>query len=74
MKVYDNVLEMIGNTPLVKVNNIDTGPCDLYLKLELQNPGGSIKGTQGNGHNRTEDTNDGGRPQPGVGEICAGMI
>ena len=43
MKVYDNVLEMIGNTPLVKVNNIDTGPCDLYLKLELQNPGGSIK-------------------------------
>lgn len=38
-----SVLDLIGNTPLVCVNNIDTGPCDLYLKLESQNPGGSIK-------------------------------
>lgn len=43
MKVFQNTLEMIGNTPLVKVNHIDTGCCDLYLKLELQNPGNSIK-------------------------------
>ena len=43
MRVYQNVLEMIGNTPMVKVSNIDTGPCELYLKLELMNPGGSIK-------------------------------
>jgi len=43
MKVYQNVLEMIGNTPLVKVNNIDTGCCELYLKLESSNPGNSIK-------------------------------
>lgn len=43
MKIYNNVLEMVGNTPMVRVNNLDTGPCDLYLKLELQNPGGSIK-------------------------------
>ncbi|MDT7526548.1 MULTISPECIES: PLP-dependent cysteine synthase family protein [Idiomarinaceae] len=43
MHVYQNVLEMIGNTPMVKVSNIDTGPCELYLKLELLNPGGSIK-------------------------------
>ena len=41
--VYDNVLEGIGKTPLVKVNSIDTGPCELYLKLESNNPGGSIK-------------------------------
>ena len=41
--VYDNVLEGIGKTPLVKVGNIDTGPCELFLKLEAQNPGGSIK-------------------------------
>lgn len=40
---YRSVLELIGNTPLVKVNTIDTGPCDLFLKLESQNPGGSIK-------------------------------
>ncbi|WP_040502866.1 PLP-dependent cysteine synthase family protein [Idiomarina xiamenensis] len=43
MKVFNNVLEMIGQTPMVKVSNIDTGPCELYLKLELMNPGGSIK-------------------------------
>ena len=36
-------LDLIGNTPLVRVNHIDTGPCELYLKLESHNPGGSIK-------------------------------
>jgi cystathionine beta-synthase len=41
--VYDNVLEGIGKTPLVKVSRLDTGPCELYLKLESSNPGGSIK-------------------------------
>ncbi len=40
---YSNVLQMIGNTPLVAVNHLDTGPCRLFLKLENQNPGGSIK-------------------------------
>lgn len=43
MKVFTNVLDMIGNTPMLKVSNMDTGPCELYLKLELMNPGGSIK-------------------------------
>src|ERR1700722_6003526 len=38
-----NVLELIGNTPMVRVNHIDTGKCELFLKLESQNPGGSIK-------------------------------
>ncbi|MEO1576559.1 MAG: pyridoxal-phosphate dependent enzyme, partial [Pseudomonadota bacterium] len=28
---------------MLRVHNIDTGPCELYLKLELMNPGGSIK-------------------------------
>ncbi len=37
------VLDLIGNTPLVRVTRFDTGPCTLYLKLESQNPGGSIK-------------------------------
>ena len=41
--VYDNVLEGIGKTPMVRVANVDTGPCDLFLKLEANNPGGSIK-------------------------------
>ena len=37
------VLDLIGNTPLVQVTRLDTGPCTLFLKLESQNPGGSIK-------------------------------
>lgn len=36
-------LDLIGNTPLVEARCFDTGPCRLYLKLESQNPGGSIK-------------------------------
>ncbi|HZT01417.1 MAG TPA: pyridoxal-phosphate dependent enzyme [Steroidobacteraceae bacterium] len=40
---YSNVLEMIGHTPLIAVKHLDTGPCRLFLKLENQNPGGSIK-------------------------------
>ncbi|GAB4528210.1 MAG: pyridoxal-phosphate dependent enzyme [Amphiplicatus sp.] len=41
--VLDNVLEGIGRTPMVKVSRLDTGPCELFLKLESNNPGGSIK-------------------------------
>lgn len=37
------VLDLIGNTPLVRVTRFQTGLCTLYLKLECQNPGGSIK-------------------------------
>ena len=43
MAVYSNVLEMIGETPLLEVTRLDTGPCSLFLKLEFMNPGGSIK-------------------------------
>jgi len=41
--IYGNALEMIGHTPLLAVRHLDTGPCRLLLKLENQNPGGSIK-------------------------------
>ncbi len=37
------ILQLIGNTPLVEITRIDTGPCRLFAKLESQNPGGSIK-------------------------------
>lgn len=43
MQVYDSVLDLIGNTPVVRINHLDTGLCSLYIKLESQNPGGSIK-------------------------------
>ncbi|MBV8551062.1 MAG: cystathionine beta-synthase [Acidobacteriaceae bacterium] len=36
-------LGLIGNTPLVRLTAFDTGVCELFLKLESQNPGGSIK-------------------------------
>ncbi len=41
--VEQSALELIGNTPMVAVRGFDTGPCELFLKLENQNPGGSIK-------------------------------
>lgn len=41
--VPPQVLGLIGNTPLVEVTRIDTGLCRLFLKLESQNPAGSIK-------------------------------
>ena len=37
------LLDLIGNTPLVRLTRFDTGPCELFVKLESQNPGGSIK-------------------------------
>ena len=43
MAVYNNVLELIGNTPIVRCQRMDTGPCELYFKMESTNPGGSIK-------------------------------
>lgn len=38
-----SILSTIGNTPIVEVTRFDTGKCRLFLKLESQNPGGSIK-------------------------------
>ena len=38
-----SLLGLVGNTPLVKLERFDTGPCELFVKLENQNPGGSIK-------------------------------
>ncbi|HZH15929.1 MAG TPA: pyridoxal-phosphate dependent enzyme [Archangium sp.] len=38
-----DLIGLIGNTPMVRVSQLDTGPCELYLKLENHNPGGSIK-------------------------------
>ena len=37
------ILSLIGDTPLVEITRMDTGPCQLFVKLENQNPTGSIK-------------------------------
>ncbi len=64
MKVYDNVLDLIGRTPAVRVNHLDTGCCDLFLKLESQNPGGSIKDRIG--LKMIEEAEKSGRIKPGA--------
>jgi cystathionine beta-synthase len=38
-----NLLQQIGNTPMVEITKFDTGLCRLFVKLECQNPAGSIK-------------------------------
>ena len=38
-----SALDLIGSTPMLELKALDTGPCRLFLKLENQNPGGSIK-------------------------------
>jgi cystathionine beta-synthase len=43
MPVHDSVLELIGNTPVIKAQRLDSGCCELFFKLESANPGGSIK-------------------------------
>jgi len=44
MKIASDVLDLIGGTPLVKLNKLTDGCCaHVYVKLESQNPGGSVK-------------------------------
>ena len=43
MRAESNVLSMIGNTPLLELTRLNAGHCRLFVKLENQNPTGSIK-------------------------------
>ncbi|ABI68745.1 MAG: cysteine synthase A [Syntrophomonas sp.] len=48
MKVVNNVLELIGETPVIKLNRmLGAGQAEVYVKLEGFNPGGSIKDRPG---------------------------
>ena len=42
-RLYDSVLDTIGNTPAIRVNNIEAGGATIYVKAEFFNPGGSVK-------------------------------
>jgi cysteine synthase A len=42
-RLYDNVLDTIGDTPVIRVNNIPTHGATIYVKAEAFNPAGSIK-------------------------------
>jgi len=41
--IYNNILELIGKTPLVKLEKINNSDCEIALKLEFYNPSGSVK-------------------------------
>ncbi|MDR2872237.1 MAG: cysteine synthase A [Xanthomonadaceae bacterium] len=43
MAIYNNILETIGNTPIIKLNRIAPKHADVYVKIESFNPGGSVK-------------------------------
>ncbi|MGH8113717.1 MAG: PLP-dependent cysteine synthase family protein, partial [Rhodanobacteraceae bacterium] len=62
--IVDSVLELIGHTPMVRVRRLDTGPCELFLKLESANPGGSIKDRIG--LSMIEGAEKAGRIKPGA--------
>lgn len=70
MKVCKNILETIGNTPMVKLNKIVKDlPCDVYAKVETFNPGNSIKDRMA--LKMIEDAEKDGRLKPG-GTIIEG--
>lgn len=64
MPTHRNVLGLIGNTPIVELRNFDTGPCRLFVKMESQNPGGSIKDRIG--LSMIEEAEESGRIAPGA--------
>ncbi len=42
-RIYNSMLELIGNTPILKISNIDTNGNQIFLKLEYYNPLSSVK-------------------------------
>ena len=43
MKIAENLTELVGNTPMVKINKLNTGDANIYAKLEYFNPANSVK-------------------------------
>ena len=64
MAIFQNILESIGKTPLVKLNRLGADlPCNLYAKCEFMNPGGSVKDRIG--YKMEADAQASGRIKPG---------
>lgn len=62
--IYDNILKTIGHTPIVRLNRIGKDlPCEIYVKCEFFNPGGSIKDRIG--YAMVEDAERQGKIKPG---------
>jgi len=63
--IYNNILETIGKTPIVKLNRIGSEfPCEFYVKCEFMNPGGSVKDRIG--YNMVVDAERRGVIRPGA--------
>ncbi|MCP5020999.1 MAG: cystathionine beta-synthase [bacterium] len=64
MKILDNILDSVGNTPLVKLQRLgkETG-CEFYVKCEFMNPGGSVKDRIA--HRMVSEAEKSGRIKPG---------
>lgn len=61
---FQNILESIGHTPLVRINRIGAGlECNLWAKCEFMNPGGSVKDRIG--YNMVKEAQRTGRIKPG---------
>ena len=43
MPIYDNITQVVGNTPLVRINRIIDGGAEVLAKLEFYNPSSSVK-------------------------------
>ncbi|MFM6980245.1 MAG: cysteine synthase A [Micrococcales bacterium] len=43
MPIYDNITQVVGNTPLVRINRVVTGGAEILGKLEFYNPSASVK-------------------------------
>lgn len=66
-KICSSILEVIGNTPIVRINNItkqENIQCELLVKCEYLNPGGSVKDRVG--ARIVEDLERSGRLRPGM--------
>ena len=63
MKIYNNMVELIGNTPLVRISNINKGGGNIIAKIEKNNPGGSAKDRVAK--NMIEDAEEKGNLKPG---------
>ena len=64
MKILNNILEAIGNTPIVKLNKVGNHlDCNLMVKCEFFNSGGSIKDRIG--YNMISEAEKSGRIKPG---------
>lgn len=64
LRVYDDILQTIGRTPLVRLNAIAKGlACPVYAKVEFFNPGGSVKDRIG--YNIIAEAEQSGRLKPG---------